>query len=133
MAFADAPDLGPIAPIDAEVVEELEPVPVADDSEPQAPSAQPSQAPAHGPFTAVGGRPRALPATSQVALPAIQAAAAAATGFVAGAATLALVRRRSARRLARGRGVRRGGEGGLAIVSSRSFLVDVHLIARPGE
>jgi len=39
------------------------------------------------------------------ALPAVQAAAVAATGFVAGAATMALVRRRSARRLARSQGL----------------------------
>ena len=54
---------------------------------------------------------RAAPA----ALPAVQAAAAAATGFVAGAATLALVRRHSARQLARVTG--RRGAGGLPIVA----------------
>ena len=43
------------------------------------------------------------PPPSPAVLPAVQAAAAAATGFVAGAATLALVRRHSARKLARGR------------------------------
>ena len=41
--------------------------------------------------------------SSRRTLPAVQAAAAAATGFVAGAATLALVRRVSARRVARAR------------------------------
>lgn len=65
-------------------------------------------------------------------LPAVQAAAVAATGFVAGAATLALVRRHSARKLARARAPRRGVDV-LPIVASRSFLVDVHLIAKPGE
>ena len=63
------------------------------------------------------------------ALPAVQAAAAAATGFVAGAATLALVRRRSARKTARV--TARRPAGGLPIVGTRSFLVDVHLIAKP--
>src|ERR1700754_2652207 len=43
----------------------------------------------------------AVQAQSPAALPAVQAAAVAATGFVAGAATLALVRRHSARKLAR--------------------------------
>lgn len=77
---------------------------------------------------------RAIEPAAQVALPAVQAAAAAATGFVAGAATLALVRRHSARKIARSQARRRrGGADGMAIVASRSFLVDVHLIARPGE
>jgi len=67
-------------------------------------------------------------------LPAVQAAAAAATGFLAGAATIALVRRRSARKLARAqRGAARRGVEMLPIVSSRTFLVDVHLLAKPGE
>ena len=70
------------------------------------------------------------PAPSQ--LPVIQAAAMAATGFVAGAATLALVRRRSARKLARSRGARRAVEM-LPIVGSRTFVVDVHLVGKPGE
>lgn len=72
---------------------------------------------------------RAIEPVTPAALPAVQAAAAAATGFVAGAATLALVRRYSARKVARGRNRQRGGEG-LSIVASRSFLVDVHLIAK---
>ncbi len=65
------------------------------------------------------------------ALPAVQAVAVAATGFVAGAATLALVRRHSARKLARVSA--RRAPGGLPIVGTRSFLVDVHLIGKPGE
>ncbi len=71
---------------------------------------------------------------AQPGLPAMHAAAAAATGFVAGAATVALVRRRSARKLAQARrtGVRRPVDL-LPIVSSRTFLVDVHLLAKPGE
>ena len=72
-------------------------------------------------------------ALSPVGSPAVQAAAAAATGFVAGAATLALVRRRSARRLARTTLRPRRVADALPIVGSRSFLVDVHLIAKPGE
>jgi hypothetical protein len=77
---------------------------------------------------------RAIEAVSPVSLPAVQAAAVAATGFVAGAATLALLRRHSARKLARTRltGARRGIDA-LPIVGSRRFLVDVHLIAKPGD
>ena len=60
-------------------------------------------------------------------VPAVQAAALAATGFVAGAATVAVVSRRRTKRARReaqeGRPV---GE----IVSSNSFLVDVHLLRR---
>jgi hypothetical protein len=77
---------------------------------------------------------RAIEPHSPASLPAVQAAAAAATGFVAGAATIALVRRHSARKLARGRGrPQRRGIDALPIIGSRSFLVDVHLIAKPGE
>jgi hypothetical protein len=75
-----------------------------------------------------------LAPASTAALPAVQAAAAAATGFVAGAATIAIFRRRSARKLARSAGsVRRGGDRTVSIVGTRSFLVDVHLIAKPGD
>lgn len=72
-------------------------------------------------------------------LPAVQAAAVAAGGFVAGAAVVGLVARRqrrsqalargrqAGRRLARGR--RRSGAGELVqIVGSRSLLLDVHLL-----
>jgi hypothetical protein len=75
---------------------------------------------------------RAVESHSPASLPAVQAAAVAATGFVAGAATLALVRRHSARKLARGRGPRRALDA-LPIVGSRSFLVDVHLIGKTGD
>lgn len=75
---------------------------------------------------------RAIEPSSPAALPAVQAAAAAATGFVAGAATVALLRRASSRRLARARASQRN-VNGLPIVGSRSFLVDVHLIAKPGD
>jgi hypothetical protein len=75
---------------------------------------------------------RTIVAPAPMVLPAVQAAAVAATGFVAGAATLALVKRHSARKLARTRQSRRALDA-LPIVGSRSFLVDVHLIARdPG-
>ncbi|MDQ6816190.1 MAG: hypothetical protein M3018_02125 [Actinomycetota bacterium] len=73
---------------------------------------------------------RALSPVPPAPLPAVQAAAAAATGFVAGAATIALVRHRSSRKLA---GARRGGVRRSAdpqpIVASRTFIVDVHLLA----
>jgi hypothetical protein len=72
---------------------------------------------------------RAVAPPSPASLPAVQAAAVAATSFVAGAATLALVRRHTARKLARSRQPRRALDA-LPIVGSRSFLVDVHLIAR---
>ena len=59
-------------------------------------------------------------------VPAVQAAALAATGFVAGAATAAVVARR------RGRPSRRRKKKGAIgeIVGSNSFLVDVHLVRR---
>jgi hypothetical protein len=74
-------------------------------------------------------------------LPAVQAAAVAAGGFVAGAAFVGLVhhrRRRRASSLARGRGGRELSRGAgrqaaraaelVQIVGSRSLLVDVHLL-----
>jgi hypothetical protein len=68
------------------------------------------------------------------ALPAVQAAAVAATGFVAGAATIALVRRHAARKLARAqRQAPRRPIDMLPVVGSRTFLVDVHLLGKPGE
>jgi hypothetical protein len=76
---------------------------------------------------------RTLEPAPSPALPAVQAAAAAATGFVAGAATIALVRRRSARRLARAKANNRRAVNGLTIAGTRSFLVDVHLITKPGD
>ena len=110
-------DSGPAPIVDADVVEDLD-------------------GPVAGQET-VEGMPvlsevRAVTAPPPVMLPAVQAAAVAATGFVAGAATLALVRRHSARKLARTRQPRRALDA-LPIVGSRSFLVDVHLIAKPGE
>jgi hypothetical protein len=59
------------------------------------------------------------------AVPARHAAALAATGFVAGAATVAVVHRR------RTRPRRRRRKGSLGeVVASNSFLVDVHLLRR---
>ncbi|HEV2943656.1 MAG TPA: hypothetical protein VGX26_00885 [Solirubrobacteraceae bacterium] len=87
---------------------------------------------------------RALPGdrgTGRAVVPAAQAAAVAAGGFVAGAAVVGLVNRRRHRRVRalakRGRAGRRlsrdarsGGKAGelLQIVGSRSLLVDVHLL-----
>ena len=59
-------------------------------------------------------------------MPARQAAALAATGFVAGAATAAVVQRRRSRLAAPPQVGWALGE----IVASNSFLVDVHLIRR---
>jgi hypothetical protein len=68
-----------------------------------------------------------------VASPAVQAAAVAATGFFAGAATVALARRHAARKANPGlRRKRRGKKRGtdvIDIVASRSFLVDIHLLS----
>jgi hypothetical protein len=76
---------------------------------------------------------RTLEPASPASLPAVQAAAAAATGFVAGAATLAIARRIGSRRLARTRVTQRRGQDGLPIVGTRSFLIDIHMLAKPGE
>jgi hypothetical protein len=65
-------------------------------------------------------------------LPAVQAAAAAATGFVAGAATMALMKRHAARKVAQGP-ARRGLEGWPSVGTSRTYLVNVHVLRRPGE
>ncbi len=80
----------------------------------------------------VEARPLPTP-PSLVSLPAVQAAAAAATGFVAGAATLALVKRHSARKQVRARREPRRAVDLLPIVGSRTFIVDVHLLGKPGE
>jgi hypothetical protein len=89
--------------------------------------------------------PGAVARPSGVVIPAVQAAAVAAGGFVAGAAIVGLVQRRQRRSAAvvrggrRGRGVGRGSRttavGGelVQIVSSRSLLVDVHLLAPNGR
>jgi hypothetical protein len=64
---------------------------------------------------------------SRAVVPARQAAALAATGFVAGAATVAVVHRRR-NRVSRRRRKNKGVIG--EIVNSNSFLVDVHLVRR---
>jgi hypothetical protein len=67
------------------------------------------------------------------ALPAVQAATVAATGFIAGAATVALVMRRNARRVGRLQAAARGnGEEG-PLPGVRTFLVHVHVLGRPGD
>jgi hypothetical protein len=76
----------------------------------------------------VVSEPRVLEPVRMGQVPAVQAAALAATGFVAGAATVAVVHRRRNRALRRGRRKNRGMLG--EIVNSNSFLVDVHLVKR---
>ena len=77
---------------------------------------------------------RPVEPVAPAALPAVQTAAAVATGFVAGAATFALVKRHSTRKSARAaRSVPRRAVDMLPIVGSRTFLVDIHLIGKPGE
>lgn len=61
-------------------------------------------------------------------VPARQAAALAATGFVAGVTTVAVVRGARAHRAARKR--KRKGSAIGEIMSSNSFLIDVHLLRR---
>ncbi len=75
------------------------------------------------------------------ALPVIQAAAVAATGFVAGAATVVLLRRHGLRKRARERrtlaelpdagDLSRLGLGGGAPGATRTYLVNVRVISRP--
>ena len=76
---------------------------------------------------------RTLEPLAAAAVPAVQTAAAAATGFVAGAATLALVRLLGGRRAARARVSRRQSLDGLPIIGTRSFLIDIHMLSKPGE
>lgn len=77
---------------------------------------------------------RVIEPAATTALPAVQAAAVAATGFVAGAATLAVMRRHRTRKLARQQlNAPRRPFDVLPIVGSRTFLVDVHLIGKPQE
>jgi hypothetical protein len=61
-----------------------------------------------------------------IGVPAVQVAALAATGFVAGAATVAVVSRHRTKRAAKKRKSSPFGE----IMSSSSFLIDVHLLRR---
>jgi hypothetical protein len=77
----------------------------------------------------VPAQPAPVPVTLRPAqVPAVQAAALAATGFVAGAATVAVVARRRSRVTRRRR--RKGKSAIGEIVGSNSFLVDVHLVRR---
>jgi len=84
---------------------------------------------------------RALdPVTPRPTLPAVKAAAVAATGFAAGVATVIAIHRRQVRRLPAGRGSggrrrvgakRRSRDGELlTIVGTRSVLLDIHLLGR---
>lgn len=67
-------------------------------------------------------------------LPAVQAAAVAATSFVAGAAAVVAIHRHATRRPGRARPLRRRTRGGrvetLSVLGTRSFMVDVHLLGR---
>jgi hypothetical protein len=94
--------------------------------------------------TVIASRSGALPVEAgRAVVPAVQAAAVAAGGFVAGAAVVGLVHRRRRTALAKGRRAgrlnrarppRRDGRSAnkagelLQIVGSRSLLVDVHLL-----
>ena len=71
--------------------------------------------------------PQVVEPVTRPLVPARQAAALAATGFVAGAATVAVVHRRRSR-ISRRRRRKAGALG--EIVASNSFLVDVHLLKR---
>jgi hypothetical protein len=84
------------------------------------------------PLPVLASEARPLERFSESPLPA--PAIVATGGFLAGIATLVLVRvlRRSAARPRRGIGLRRGkrGDRSLEIAGSRSFLVDVHILKR---
>ncbi|MEA2298555.1 MAG: hypothetical protein QOF77_1491 [Solirubrobacteraceae bacterium] len=85
------------------------------------------------PVVAEVRRVEPIPPPAAVAL--VQAAAVAATGFVAGVATAAVLGRRRQRRLGGpgpGPGPARPPAGRLEVVSSRSYLVDVHVLERRG-
>jgi hypothetical protein len=63
-------------------------------------------------------------------VPARQVAALAATGFMAGAATVAIVHRRRARPLSRRKRAKKARSPFGEVMTSSSFLVDVHLLRR---
>jgi hypothetical protein len=75
----------------------------------------------------VVAEPHVIEPVTRPLVPARQAAALAATGFVAGAATVAVVQRRRGRVSRRRR--RKASSLG-DIVASNSFLIDVHLLKR---
>ena len=66
------------------------------------------------------------PSPGALLAPGVQAAAMAATGFVAGACTVAVVKRHRTKKAAKKR--KKAGLG--EIVGSNSFLIDVHLLKR---
>lgn len=77
---------------------------------------------------------RPLQPVAPAMLPAVRVAAAAATGFLAGVTTFALFERRGARRLARAhRAVSRPQLDVLPVLGSRTYLVHVRVLAKPGE
>lgn len=104
---------------DAEVVDAL-PVPEPGEIPARAVPAA-TQAPSRG------GGARALVVGTPVA---VQAAAVGVTAFAAGAATVAVVRHRRARKGGGRRAVGRRGKGRDNVLGTRSFLVDVHLLGR---
>ena len=67
------------------------------------------------------------PIAGALSVPSVQAAALAATGFVAGACTVAVVKRHRTKKAAKKR--KKSGPLG-EIVGSNSFLIDVHLLKR---
>jgi hypothetical protein len=115
---------------------------VSDPLEPDAPPTLAGDTEEVDAVVVVSGAPAVVPARRQAlaAAPAVQAAAVAAGGFVAGAALVGLVNRTRHRRdLVRAGSRRRGGGRGrgsgsrmagelVQIVGSRSLLVDVHLL-----
>lgn len=76
--------------------------------------------------TADAGVVEAAPPAGALSVPAVQAAALAATGFVAGACTVAVVKRHRTKKAAKKKKAGPLGE----IVNSNSFLIDVHLLRR---
>ena len=121
---------------------------MSEDSQPEAGSAEEGEILDAVPVLAA--QPRIVPAretdgagalersTAHV-MPAVQAAAVAAGGFVAGAAVVGLVHRRQRRSLLlaksrRGSKLGRGSRAGelVQIVGSRSLLLDVHLLGGTG-
>lgn len=99
---------------DADDVEEVTAEPVLD-----------GEAPALAPQPAADQEVVASPGVGRLA---VQAAAVAATGLVAGAATTALVRAAKGRGVARRNGRRR--RDGAEVLETRTYVVDVHLVAR---
>jgi hypothetical protein len=125
------PAAGHGLPSDEPVAGERVDEPVAGEAVDEAVDEQIAGEPVEGVPVLVQARPMA-PVT-YAALPAVQAVAVAATSFVAGAAALALVRRHAARKLLRSRPVARRPVDMLPVVGSRTFIVDIHLLAKPGE